>query len=116
MAGSFIATAEEEVRLCVQRSPDRKEFLLTTNDGTNLLIAREQQNGDGFSIFVAGDGQPPRALGPAFTLTSNSTNDRWTLHANVCDQCESRGRRVCGRRELASFHHYSQEAGKGQIC
>jgi len=115
LASSFISAPDKdaEVRLCVKRSPDRKEFLLTTEDGANLLLARLNENGEGFSIFVTADGEPPRALGPAFTLTSNSAKDRWTLQANICDQCESRGRRVCGSRELLYISHYTEETGHG---
>lgn len=116
IAGSFIEVPEEEVRLCVERSPDKKEFLLTTNDGNRLLLARRNDNDGGFSIFVTGDGNPPIALGPAFTLVPNSKKDRWTLHAKTCDQCERRGKRCCGSRELAYISHHMEECGEGQIC
>jgi len=113
---SYIEVPTEEVRLRVKRSPDRKEFLLTSDDNINLLIARLDDNGDGFSIFVTADGEPPRALGPAFTLVPNSTKDRWTLHAKTCDVCESLGRRSCGSRELAYISHHKEDLGEGQIC
>jgi len=116
IAESYIEVPDQEVRLCVQRSPDRKEFLLSSNHGANLLIARQNDNGEGFSIFVTGDGEPPTALGPAFTLMPNSTKDRWALHAKTCDQCEKRGRRVCGSRELAVITHHMEELGQGQVC
>jgi len=116
LACSFVEVPEKEVRLCIERSQDRKEFLLTTPEGTRLLLARRQDNGDGFSIFVTRDGEPPKALGPAFTLTPNDKKDRWALQAKTCDQCQSRGRRLCGSRELAFMSHHMEEVGQGQIC
>jgi len=115
-AGSYIEAPESEVRLCVERSPDRKEYLLMTGDGTHLLLARQNDNDHGFSIFVTGGGHPPRALGPAFTLIPNSTNDRWTLHARTCDKCEGRGKRLCGSRELAYISHHIEEVETARLC
>jgi hypothetical protein len=116
IASSFLEVPEKEMRLCVERSPDRKQFLLTSSNGANLLIARANDNSESFSIFVTGDGEPPRALGPAFTLVPSKSKDRWNLHATVCDKCESRGKRICGSREIASIVHYREEVGQGQIC
>lgn len=115
ITASFIELPKEEVRLCVERSPDRKEFLLTTNVGTRLLLARFNSNSEGFDIFVTSDGQPPRALGPAFTLVPNRSKDRWTLHAKICDHCECRGKRICGSRELAYISHHKEDVGQGQV-
>jgi hypothetical protein len=116
IAASFMEVPGGEERLCVERSPDRKEFLLSTEQGANLLLARLNDNGGSYSIYATSDGEPPRALGPAFTLAPNKDNSRWTLHANICDQCERRGRRVCGSRELACIRHHTEEIGQGQIC
>jgi hypothetical protein len=114
---SYIELSEEEVRLCVERSPDRKEYLLRTPDGALLLLARLNDNGGGFSIFVTGDGEPPRALGPAFTLESTGAQDRWQLCARTCDRCEKRGRRACGSRELGIISHHMEELENGaQAC
>jgi len=114
IAHSFMSvpTKDEEVRLCVKRSPDRKEFLLTTEDGANLLLARRNDNNAGYRIYVAGEGDPPSALGPAFSLMPNATADRWTLDATVCDQCEGRGKRLCGSRGLAKINHFIVAAGR----
>jgi len=121
LACGFIETVEKDIeaRFRVRRSPDKKEFLLTTKNGSKLLLARLNDNGGGYSIFVMGEGEPPLALGPAFTLTPNGTKDRWTLHANTCDVCESRGRRVCGSRVLAFISHHVEkcaEKPETQIC
>jgi len=106
LACGFLEVVDEETRLCVNRSEDKKELLLTTYDGENLLLARLLDNGEGFNIFVTTDGDPPRALGPAFSLKSNKAKDKWTLSCNMCDQCEARGRRLCGSRELAYYSHH----------
>lgn len=116
LACSFVEVPQDEMRLCVERSPDRKEFLLTTPEGSRLLLARKNDNNESFSIYVTGDGEPPKALGPAFALVPNEKKDRWSVQAKTCDQCESRGKRVCGSRDLAYISHSSEEAGQGQIC
>jgi len=121
LACSFVEVLDKdcEARFRVRRSPDKKEFLLTTNDGSNLLLARQANNGEGFSIFVMGEGEPPRALGPAFSLRPNSDKDQWTLQANTCDMCESRGRRLCGSRQLAFISHHVEKCEQcpdAQIC
>jgi len=109
LAGSFMTTVDDETRLLVNRSPDKKELLLTDYDGKNLLLARLCENGDGFNIFVTADGDPPLALGPAFSMSCNTAKDRWTLKANTCNLCESRGRRVCGSRVLANMSHHIEK-------
>lgn len=119
IASSFIAPPQDvcrEERFCVERSPDHKEYLLTRKDGEKLLLARKNNNGGGFGIFVARDGQPPSAFGPAFELTPNKTEDRWMLYCETCDTCEARGRRKCGKRELAYITHFTEEVGEGKIC
>jgi len=116
LTSTFLEVSQEEVRLCVQRSQDRKEYLLTTPDGAKLLLARKNDNGDTFSIFVTGDGEPPKAMGPAFSLVPNKEKNKWSLDAKTCDQCQSRGKRVCGGRELAFISHHMEEVGQGQIC
>lgn len=109
IAASFLEVLEEETRLCVNRSPDKKELLLVNYDGDSLLLARQSDNGEGFNIFVTGDGEPPRSLGPAFTLKCNTAKDKWVLSADMCDQCQCRGRRLCGSRELAYINHHIQQ-------
>lgn len=121
--------------MCVGRSPDRKEYLLTTEDGSRCLLARLSDNGEDYNIFLASDGEPPLAgTSPAFVLSCRSAQDplwkshlpevaplqpgtsRWTLYVETCDQCQRRGRRICGRRELARISHYTEQVGQGQIC
>jgi hypothetical protein len=106
-----------EVRMCLERSPDRKQFLLTTDDGSCRLLALLNDNGSGFQIFTAKDGEPPAVMGPMFTLRRDGTRERWTLCAQACDHCEKKGRRLCGSRELAHIYHYKEhvEDGDGEI-
>lgn len=113
---SFVEAPEEEVRLLVKQSADEKEWLLTTEDDAHLLVARANNNIEGFSIFVTSGGEPVRALGPAFTLAPNRAKDKWTLCATTCDRCLSQGRRTCGSRELAQFSHNLEDIGPAKIC
>jgi hypothetical protein len=115
LACSFVDVLEETAQFRVRRSPDRKEFLLTTKGGENLLLARVSQNTGAFSIFVMGEGDPPATMGPAFTLMPNDRRDRWELHADTCDRCEDRGRRRCGRRELATISHHTEKIDENDV-
>jgi len=106
-----IPEKDKEVRLCVERSPDRKKFLLTTEKGNCCLLAESDDSVSGYNIYVARDGDPPVTVGPMFTLRANDKKDKWTLHANTCDQCEMKGKRNCGSRELAQIFHYTEQVG-----
>jgi hypothetical protein len=105
-----------EVRLRVLRAQDRKSFVLSEERGSTRLVARcEKQCGGRFEIFVAIDGDPPRALGPAFILTADDpVFQNWTLQSARCEECEARGKRNCGVRELARITHYSEPLGGGK--
>lgn len=118
LTSTFIPAPKDpsiEERFCVERSLDRQEWLVTRQDGEGLLLARANNNDGGYRIFVARDGQPPTAFGPAFLLTTNDKRDKWTLQCPTCDVCESRGRRKCGTRELAHITHFAESIGEGQI-
>jgi len=77
LTSTFLEVPQEEVRLCVQRSQDRKEYLLTTPDGAKLLLARKNDNGDTFSIFVTGDESYSQ------TLRSEPTSPGHTMQVHV---------------------------------
>mmetsp|Transcript_34379 Transcript_34379/g.107475 ORF Transcript_34379/g.107475 Transcript_34379/m.107475 type:complete len:299 (-) Transcript_34379:51-947(-) len=104
----------KQMKLRVQRSPDRREYVLQTEKGQDLLVARVNADGTQYDFFPAKDTQSPRALGPTFRLTSNPAKDQWSLYTTRCDQCESRGKRQCGSRELAFVTHYNEAVGDGQ--
>jgi hypothetical protein len=115
LVADFMELPVEELRMRFERSPDRKEFLLSTEDGSRCLLARGSDNG--FNIFIARDGEPPIALGPMFQLVSNGEQNRWTLSAVTCDHCEMRGRRICGTRDLAHIRHHKEyvQQGEGEL-
>lgn len=106
--------AAKQMHLIVQRSQNRQEYQLTSEDGRHLLVARSNADGTQYDMFAAHDSQPPRALGPAFVLKSNSSRDVWSLNSVRCEQCESRGKRQCGSREVARMTHYCETVGEGQ--
>jgi hypothetical protein len=107
-----------EERLCVSRSANRREYLLTSQSGEPLLLAVVSAQGSLFDIYIARSGAPPVALGPAFSLQARGSSLKdWTLRSTRCEQCASRGRRHYGQRELARIHHYFEELGNGKaLC
>jgi len=104
----------KELRLLVQRAPDRKSYQLTTTDKKPLLLARALPGEDSeFEIFVASSSQTEQALGPAFTLTCPAKR-QWILKSIRCERCEHLGTRKCGVRELAKLSQYVEPVGDGQ--
>eukprot|EP00746_Dinoflagellata_sp_MGD_P004999 gnl/MRDRNA2_/MRDRNA2_109672_c0_seq1.p1 gnl/MRDRNA2_/MRDRNA2_109672_c0~~gnl/MRDRNA2_/MRDRNA2_109672_c0_seq1.p1 ORF type:complete len:318 (+),score=71.99 gnl/MRDRNA2_/MRDRNA2_109672_c0_seq1:101-1054(+) len=116
-------TKEKKVEtLLVHRSDDRAEHVLTSMDGEPLLIAKGLKGGDPsrIDIFVPTGGDPPVALGPAFTLAMDDyCDDTWTLTAERCECCEYLPpAKACycgkqGRRELAHIRHFRETIGGG---
>eukprot|EP00929_Paragymnodinium_shiwhaense_P115718 TRINITY_DN84769_c0_g1_i1.p1 TRINITY_DN84769_c0_g1~~TRINITY_DN84769_c0_g1_i1.p1 ORF type:complete len:309 (-),score=86.23 TRINITY_DN84769_c0_g1_i1:66-992(-) len=106
-----------EVRLCVQRLPDRMTYMLSTKKHKTLLLAKVDNNigpRGGLAIYVARDGDSPAALGPAFHLETAKSNDKqWILKSVRCEECEAMGKRDCGVRELARITHYTEVIGEG---
>jgi hypothetical protein len=113
----FMEVPEAELRLRVETTmtKDKKEFLLTTNDGAELLYARADNAAEGFKIFPTNAGVPACAMGPAFTLTPNRERDEWVLRATTCDRCLAQGKRTCGSCELAHFKHFTEEMGPAKL-
>jgi len=104
----------DEQRFLVRRSENRREYLLTTEQGDPLLLAQASVDGGKFDLFVAGSNDPPIALGPAFDLQANATRDEWTLRSMRCEQCEYRATRASMPRELARVSHYREEIGSSK--
>lgn len=107
-----------EERLRVSRSSNRREYLLTRQSGEPLLLAVQSAQGKLFDIYIASAGEPPVALGPAFSLQArgSSLND-WSLCSTRCEHCANRGRRQYGKRELARMRHYTEDVGEGKaLC
>lgn len=104
---------DKDRRLIVQCEPDKRNFVLSTEKGESLLMAVGAPDGLSFDLFVAIEGEPPKALGPAFTLRCNPQRDQWSLCSVRCEMCESKGKRQVGTRELARVLHYCEAVGEG---
>lgn len=104
--------AEREERLLLHRSPDRREFLLASEAGDELLLARATGAGR-FDLYIPSGIEPPCALGPAFELTASSSLDRWALRGLSCESCQALGRRTCGAPELVVVEQYREVVGDG---
>lgn len=107
------ASEEKDQRLIVECQPEKKSFMLTTEDGETLLVATAIADGSGFEIFSSSDGSPTKGGRPDFLLNSNQKQDQWTLLSVRCENCASKGRRKCGTRELAKLYHYCETVGDG---
>mmetsp|Transcript_46457 Transcript_46457/g.86858 ORF Transcript_46457/g.86858 Transcript_46457/m.86858 type:complete len:280 (-) Transcript_46457:166-1005(-) len=104
-------------------SPDAKDQRLTVlcedrqyslgKDGRTLLIAKALDGNLGFDIFIPNEEGLQSGLGPAFLLRSSQKLDSWLLTSSRCEQCEARGSRQCGTRELCRMSHYSERVGEG---
>lgn len=85
----------DELReLSIRRASDHQEFTLLSEAGRAILIARPlgRRGSDAlsFDIYVAGDGDPPAALGPAFRLAHIEKTESWELRSASCPACEYR--------------------------
>jgi len=107
------AKEAKERRLIVDIEPDRREYLLSTESGEALLMAATCADGLGFEMFITCGGEPPKALGPAFSLRCNAQRDQWSLCSVRCEKCETLGKRQLGTRELARVNHYCETVGDG---
>jgi hypothetical protein len=80
-----------EARLLIERSQDHSHFLLTSEEGDALLLARVVEKGPeegSVEMWVPTGGDPPTAVGPAFTLSHAGNGDTWTLSCTRCECCE----------------------------
>ncbi|CAE8594940.1 unnamed protein product [Polarella glacialis] len=91
----------------------KREYLLSTESGEALLMAATCADGLGFEMFITCGGEPPKALGPAFSLRCNAQRDQWSLCSVRCEKCETLGKRQLGTRELARVNHYCETVGDG---
>lgn len=109
--------SENDERLLVCCSENSKDFLLMNSNEVPLLYATVDSTGEKFDIYITEPGDPPSALGPAFSLRSlNSKRDEWSLESAKCERCQSLGRRSCGVRELMRISHYVEYIGDGKAC
>jgi hypothetical protein len=78
---------EQESRLLVERSQDRLQYVLKTERDEPLLLAKTSKSRVDMYIPVGGD--PPTAVGPAFTLVrTEDASKTWVLTSNRCECCE----------------------------
>lgn len=104
----------EERSLLVERSQDRKRYQLVTDGGNVLFTAFCRNDGIQFDIFETASTERPQNSQPLFTLESCSTSKKkWALKS-TCDNCEMRGRRQCGVRQLMRISQYSETIGESQ--
>lgn len=104
LSSSFVEPAEEEQKLTVLC--EGKHYHLTDQNGKILLTAKPFESG--FDIFVPSD-----EACPTFLLRSSQRQESWLLTSVRCEQCEARGARQCGTRELCRMSHYTEMVGDG---
>jgi len=87
--------------LLVRRSEDRLEHTLVSLADEPLLLARTSKDKCRIDIYIPTGGDPPVAVGPAFTLLAGSESHRkdsaaaedsdcqtWTLTSDRCECCQ----------------------------
>jgi len=135
---SYITPPPQDVpskHLIVKRSEDNSEHILATEDGEALLMSRRSKDKSRVDIYIPGGGDPPVALGPAFTLREDCGNSpgrkncgdhedaprTFTLWSERCDCCRylSAAQKCSGcgpgRRELAKIWQQKEELGPAKI-
>eukprot|EP00929_Paragymnodinium_shiwhaense_P090900 TRINITY_DN50985_c0_g1_i1.p1 TRINITY_DN50985_c0_g1~~TRINITY_DN50985_c0_g1_i1.p1 ORF type:complete len:334 (+),score=70.47 TRINITY_DN50985_c0_g1_i1:114-1115(+) len=88
-----------EKRLLIERSKDKAQYVLMTEIGEPLLMARGPKDGSRLEMFIPTGGDPPTAVGPAFTLTATDANKTsWVLMGKrcSCDEYIPENRRAIG--------------------
>mmetsp|Transcript_83762 Transcript_83762/g.237570 ORF Transcript_83762/g.237570 Transcript_83762/m.237570 type:complete len:308 (-) Transcript_83762:138-1061(-) len=130
MTTAFVTPPGEDAEtqtLLVVPSEDRLEYALMSQEGEAVLLARvnkEGKKGDNckVDIYVPAGGDPPVAVGPAFTLSPQSAthNCEWRLTSDRCECCEylPSAQACCSKicqRELLHVRHIREEIGRGLI-
>lgn len=116
LVSSYTEPSTAERRMIVQRSQDRREYMLMSEGGDDILLARATDTvARSFDIYIPSGVDPPCALGPAFKVSE--TAGRWTMQSFRCDRCESLGKRQCSSPEIFHVRHYKEEVGDGHaLC
>lgn len=123
----FITPSSQDVparHFLVELSPHRSEYMLSSEVGEPLLLARTKPGSPHTDIYIPTGGDPPLAVGPAFRLLAETGEDnveRWTLVSGRCECCEyvpkSQRCSCCSgkasRRELAHIRHIREDIGQG---
>jgi len=116
LMSSYTEASKSERRMLVQRSQDRREYMLMSEEGDEILLARATDTAArSFDIYIPSGGDPPCALGPAFKVAEEK--GKWTMQSLRCDRCESLGRRQCSSPQIFGVKHYKEEVGDGHaLC
>lgn len=80
---------DEETRLVVERSEDRMMYVLKSEQDEPVLLAKVSKSTGGVDMYIPTGGDPPLALGPAFTLARTEDSEKaWVLTSNRCECCQ----------------------------
>ena len=75
LMSSYTEASMSERRMLVQRSQDRREYMLMSEEGDEILLARATDTAArSFDIYIPSGGDPPCALGPAFKVAEEKGN------------------------------------------
>jgi len=104
-------------RCLVEQSSNCCEFVLSSEAGEPLLVARTRPESSHIEIYIPAG---VAAVGPAFTMTAEGKKrDKWTLTSNRCECCEylplarAGCSTACRRRELMHIQHTKEDMGPG---
>jgi hypothetical protein len=117
---------DQETRLVVERSDDRMMYLLKSERDEPVLFAKvSKSNSDSVDMYIPTGGDPPTAVGPAFTLSRTEAHggakDAWVLTSNRCECCEylspNKGVHCCKacKRDLMYIRQSPQELRGCQV-
>lgn len=116
LSSGFLQAAprsEKSQRMLVSRSEDRSEWVLRSEAGDTLLMARSATDGKKFDFYIPIGGDPPMAVGPAFTLaTVDADRQAWTL-SDRCNCCAYSRCCKTHRRDLLRIRHSREMIGEG---
>jgi len=109
---------DASIRRClVEQSSDRCEFVLSSEVGEPLLVARTEPESSQIEIYIPAG---MASVGPAFTMIAEGKkHDRWTLTSDRCECCEylpparAGCSKACQRRELMHIRHTMEDMGPG---
>lgn len=89
-------SAGKKKAMVVKRSADKLQHTLFDEDMSAVFIARTVMEKDCVEIFAAGGKNPSElgtshaAVGPAFTLTFDSSKKVWQMGSQHCEHCQWR--------------------------
>jgi len=108
---------EPSTQLILERSRDRSDFFLKPDtEAEPMLMGRVSKKDNRIDIYIPMGGDPPIAVGPAFSLSAtNADHTAWTLTSQRCECCEylpqahATGCSNACKRELAHIRHIKEK-------